>query len=108
MSASRAYDVVVWGATGFTGKLVAEYLVRNYTGRARFAIAGRNAAKLETVRAALAAKLPSASSVDIVTASITDAPSLRAMAASTKVVLTTVGPFDKVRAIAFRRAAATR
>ena len=53
----RPLDVVLWGATGFTGRLVAEYLARNHgVGAAlRWAIGGRNRAKLEGVRAHLAA-----------------------------------------------------
>jgi short subunit dehydrogenase-like uncharacterized protein len=41
------FDIVVYGATGFTGRLVVEYLAKNYLGAVRFAIAGRSAAKLE-------------------------------------------------------------
>ena len=49
--ADRAYDVVVWGATGFTGRLVAEYLQENYADSARlkWAVAGRSRDKLEAV-----------------------------------------------------------
>ena len=44
----RIYDVVVWGATGFTGRLVVDYMVRTYgvDGDVRWAVAGRNAAEL--------------------------------------------------------------
>jgi short subunit dehydrogenase-like uncharacterized protein len=55
--ADRAYDVIVWGATGFTGKLVAEYLQKHYADPARlkWAIAGRNREKLNAVIADIAA-----------------------------------------------------
>ena len=47
---NRDFDVIVYGATGFTGRLVAEYLVQAYPGRGRWAMAGRSAAKLAEVR----------------------------------------------------------
>ena len=48
----REFDLIVWGATGFTGQLVVEYLVQTYgvDGDLRWAIAGRNRSKLEAVR----------------------------------------------------------
>ena len=53
----RDYDVIVWGATGFTGSLVAEYLFAEYGvgGELRWAIAGRSQAKLDAVRESLGA-----------------------------------------------------
>ena len=54
MKDKRSYDIVIWGASGFTGKLVCQYLIKNYgvgIGSAfRWAIAGRNHKKLETIR----------------------------------------------------------
>ena len=55
MPASRSYDIVLFGATGYTGGLTAEYLARNAPPGARWALAGRNRDKLEAVRARLAA-----------------------------------------------------
>ena len=52
--ADRPYDIVVFGATGFTGGLTAEYLARHAPAGTRWALAGRNAAKLEQVRGRLA------------------------------------------------------
>ena len=54
----REFDVIVWGATGFTGRLVVEYLVETYGvgGDLRWGIAGRNPGKLETVRNACLAE----------------------------------------------------
>jgi len=90
----RSYDLVVFGATGFTGKLTAEYLARSAAGKPlRWAIAGRDLAKLEKVASELAevaGTLPA-----IVQASVGDQASLRRMAASTRVLVTTVGPFDR-------------
>lgn len=57
MDQQREFDVVLFGATGFTGKLVAEYLYKTYGvgGELRWALAGRNQAKLEAVRTDLIA-----------------------------------------------------
>ena len=87
---SKIYDVIVWGATGFTGRLVAEYLTKQYeVGKeVSWAIAGRNKAKLEKVREELNnAELP------LVIADSHDRESLEAMVKQTKVVCTTVGPY---------------
>lgn len=88
----RTYDVVVYGATGFTGKLVAAYLARQYGigDDLRWAIAGRSEAKLRSVRASLG---DGASGLDLIVADSTDSAALAAMAGQTKVVLSTVGPY---------------
>lgn len=90
--ALRDYDVVVWGATGFTGRLVAEHLSETYgaDGGLRWAIAGRNQAKLEEVKRALG---PGASQLDLLYADARDERSLAALAGQTRVVCTTVGPY---------------
>ncbi|MCL2778645.1 MAG: saccharopine dehydrogenase NADP-binding domain-containing protein [Polyangiaceae bacterium] len=92
------YDVILFGAAGYTGKLVAEYLARVARARRsklRWAIAGRNQGKLEAVRRDLAAIDGSLASLPIVIADSVDQASLDALAASTRVVATTVGPFAK-------------
>lgn len=88
----RRYDVVVFGATGFTGTLVAEYLLRQYgaSGDLRWALAGRSQAKLESVRKGLG---EAAAPIDIVIADSNDEAALASVAESTAVVLTTVGPY---------------
>jgi short subunit dehydrogenase-like uncharacterized protein len=88
----RKFDVVVYGATGFTGKLVAEYLLERYGvgGELRWAIAGRNIDKLATVRKNLGDE---AESLETIAADSDDAEALAELAASTRVVLTTVGPY---------------
>ncbi len=88
----RQFDVVVFGATGFTGKLVAKYLVERYGvgGELRWAIAGRSSGKLEAVRSELGDE---AADLDIIVADSGNQDALAAMAASTRVVLTTVGPY---------------
>ena len=90
----RDFDVVVWGATGFTGSLVAEYLLSEYGvgGSIRWAIAGRSEAKLETLRHALG---PEAVALPSIVADSFDEQKLAAMAAKTRVVITTVGPYAK-------------
>lgn len=86
----RTYDVVVYGATGFTGRLVAEYLAANYSGDVRWAMAGRSKEKLASVREAIGAP----ADTPLLIADAGDPDSLKAMAASTKAVITTVGPYQ--------------
>jgi short subunit dehydrogenase-like uncharacterized protein len=88
----RPYDVVVFGATGFTGGLTAEYLAAHADGT-RWALAGRNRAKLEQTRARLAAIDASAADLDLLEADAGDPASLRRLAESARVVITTVGPY---------------
>ena len=83
----RAHDIVVFGATGFTGALTAEYLARNAPPETRWALAGRNREKLEDVRRRLGVDVP------LLSADVNDPPSLQAIAESTRVVITTVGPY---------------
>lgn len=88
----REFDVVVWGATGFTGRLVAEYLLERYgTGGAlRWAMGGRSDSKLREVRAGLGER---ASALPLVVADADDQATLDVMAARTRVVCATVGPY---------------
>src|SRR5262245_3489444 len=89
MSDGREFEVVVYGASGFTGRLVAEYLQPAYGANVAWAMAGRDRAKLEAVRGEIGANVP------IIIASASDPASLEAMARRTKVVLTTVGPYQR-------------
>jgi len=91
--ADRRFDIVVFGATGFTGALTAEYLARNAAAGTSWALAGRNAAKLEQVRERLAAVDPACAELDLLPADTDDPASMREMAESAKVVITTVGPY---------------
>ncbi|GAA3772999.1 saccharopine dehydrogenase family protein [Micromonospora maritima] len=93
MRADRPYDLVLFGATGFTGGLTAEYLARHAPDRLRWALAGRNPAKLAAVRDRLAAIDPGLADLPLLTADVTDPASLRAVAESARVVATTVGPY---------------
>ncbi len=88
--AVRKFDIVVYGASGFVGRLVAEYLARAAPPAVRVALAGRNRARVEAVRAGL----PQAGrGWPVVAADSTDAAALSALAASTHVLATTVGPY---------------
>ncbi len=93
MRADRPYDLVLFGATGFTGGLTAEYLARHAPDRLRWALAGRNPDKLAAVRDRLAAIDPALADLPLLTADVTDPASLRAVAESARVVATTVGPY---------------
>ncbi|MVU83575.1 enoyl-ACP reductase [Nocardia sp. ET3-3] len=88
--ATREFDIVLFGATGFVGKLTAQYLLEAAPADARIALAGRSAEKLAAVRAELGA---GAAEWPLVQADSTDQASLDALAARTKVVVTTVGPY---------------
>jgi short subunit dehydrogenase-like uncharacterized protein len=86
--ADRALDVTVYGATGFTGKLVARYLLASRN--ARIGLAGRSLEKLEATRAELCQADDSWDPALIVA---DDAESLAALASGTRVVISTAGPF---------------
>ena len=89
---AREFDVIIQGATGFTGTLVAEYLLKTYgVGKdLKWALAGRSAEKLEQVRDALGAE---AKDLEIIVADSFDDEALQSLASRTRVVLTTVGPY---------------
>ena len=93
MPANRDYDIVLFGATGFTGRLTAEYLARNAPEGLRWALAGRSQAKLEAVRDRLAAIEPRCAELELLSADVGDAASVAAIAESARVVITTVGPY---------------
>ena len=85
------YDIVVFGASGYTGRLVAEYLQEEYANTAlKWAMAGRSLDKLASVRTALG--IPD--SVDLVSVDSDDAASVGQMVSDCKVVITTVGPYQ--------------
>ncbi|XVQ06472.1 saccharopine dehydrogenase family protein [Spirillospora sp. CA-255316] len=89
----REYDIVLFGATGFTGGLTAEYLAEHASAATRWALAGRNHAKLEAVRDRLAAIDPVCKDLPLLHADTDDVPSIDRIARSTRVVITTVGPY---------------
>jgi short subunit dehydrogenase-like uncharacterized protein len=89
-TAEREHDIVLFGATGFTGALTAEYLAAHADPGTRWALAGRNRSKLEAVRGRLG---EAQADVALVEADVNDPGSLRALAESTRVVISTVGPY---------------
>ncbi len=89
----RPFDVVLFGATGFAGGLTADYLAGHLPESGRVALAGRNRGKLEAVRDRLVSDNPSISDIGLLHADSTDPVSLREVARSAKVVITTVGPY---------------
>ena len=92
MKPDAEFDIIVYGATGYTGRLVAEYLGQRYGvgGQVNWAMAGRSKAKLEQVREELA--LPT--ETPLVLADAKDSKSLEAMARRAKAIITTVGPYQ--------------
>ncbi|UQR59833.1 saccharopine dehydrogenase NADP-binding domain-containing protein [Bradyrhizobium sp. C-145] len=89
---SAKFDIVVYGATGFTGQLVAEYLAAHYKDdkALKWAMAGRSLDKLKSVREAIGAP----ADTPLIVADAADPASLKAMVAQTKSVITTVGPYQ--------------
>jgi short subunit dehydrogenase-like uncharacterized protein len=89
----RPLDVALFGATGFTGGLTAEYLARHAPEGTRWALVGRSAEKLAGVRDRLAAIDPACAQLELLEADSGDPGSLRAVAERSHVVATTVGPY---------------
>lgn len=87
---AQKYDLVLYGSTGFTGRLAVRYVAKQYQDTIRWAVAGRNRAKLEALAAEEGAGYP-----DIIVADSTNEKSLQDMCAATKVVATTAGPFAR-------------
>lgn len=99
----REYDVVLFGATGFTGGLVAEYFARHYPceekaqgkNGVRWALAGRSAQKLNDVKKKLVQIDPACERVDVLEADVSKPELIDSLASKTRVVLSTVGPFAR-------------
>jgi short subunit dehydrogenase-like uncharacterized protein len=92
--AAREFDLVLYGATGFVGRRAAAYLAqKRLRRRLRWAIAGRDAGKLAALRDELAADAATVCPPGIVVAECHDVATVEAMAAATRVLLTTAGPY---------------
>ncbi|GHH35521.1 saccharopine dehydrogenase family protein [Streptomyces umbrinus] len=89
----RAYDIVLFGATGFVGVLTAEYLAAHAPKGLRWAIAARDTAKLERLRERLTSIDPACAELPLLRADVTDPASVRELAEHARVVATTVGPY---------------
>jgi short subunit dehydrogenase-like uncharacterized protein len=92
MNPNAEFDLIVYGASGYTGRLVAEHLARRYGigGEVKWAMAGRSAAKLAQVRDEIGAP----ADTPLVVADAADAASLKAMVGRAKAIITTVGPYQ--------------
>ncbi len=92
-NADREFDLVLFGATGFTGQLTAEYLARHAPAGMRWALAGRSPEKLARVRERLADLDPELKVLELLHADVTDPVTLADVAGRARVVITTVGPY---------------
>jgi short subunit dehydrogenase-like uncharacterized protein len=92
-AADRRHDIVLLGATGFVGDLTARYLARTAPRTTRWALAGRSRDKLTRVRESLADEAADLPSPDIIEVDVTDETAVRRLAADTRVLATTVGPY---------------
>jgi hypothetical protein len=90
-TATRNLDLVVFGATGFVGKLACSYLAKNYGRTIKWGLAGRRQDALEKVRGALG---PEFHDLPILIADSTDQAALNSMASRTKVVISSTGPYS--------------
>jgi len=92
MSSNREFGIIVYGATGYTGRLVCEYLNRQYgvNGDVKWAMAGRSQQKLESVRDEMG--IPA--DVPLIVADAGNSESVKAMVERSKVIITTVGPYQ--------------
>src|SRR5258705_10907769 len=88
----RDFDLIVYGATGYTGRLIAEYLAMSYRGddAPSWAIAGRSTDKLQKVRAEIGAP----NDLPLVKTDAAESASLRSMCERAAVIITTVGPYQ--------------
>jgi short subunit dehydrogenase-like uncharacterized protein len=93
---ARDFDVAVYGATGFTGRLVSRYLVRRAGAYARIALAGRSVERLERLRSQIASELPLDNQPSVVLADAADDDSLRALASRSRAVVSVVGPYARL------------
>ncbi|KAI8844432.1 Saccharopine dehydrogenase-domain-containing protein [Chytriomyces cf. hyalinus JEL632] len=98
---TRPYDIVLYGATGFTGQFVATHLLSKGPETLRIALAGRSLSKLEQARDTIASRVPRectarVAQTPLLVADSSDQESLDRMAASTRVVLSTAGPFVRL------------
>jgi short subunit dehydrogenase-like uncharacterized protein len=93
MTPDREFHIVLFGATGFVGRLTAEYIVEHAPAGLKWAIAGRNEAKLEALRERLHEQHGAPKDLPILIADSADESALSKLAARTQIVLATVGPY---------------
>lgn len=94
MATKRKYDIIVFGATGFTGELTAEYLAAQpEASRLNWALAGRSEEKLQAVRERLAAINSKCAELDLIKVDVNEQAKLQAVVAQARVIVTTIGPY---------------
>jgi len=93
MPTERSYDIALFGASGYTGRLTAQYLAANAPTGLRWALVGRSLSRLETIADELAADHPEAPAPDLLQADADDSGALNALAEAARVVASTVGPY---------------
>lgn len=94
-STDRDLDLVLFGATGFTGRLTADYLAEHAPSGLRWALAGRSEDKLQAVRSRLAKVDPALGDLELVVVDASDAVGLTEVARRTRLVITTIGPYQQ-------------
>lgn len=92
---ARQFDIVIFGATGFSGKLLSEYLVKHYSANTKLALAGRNKERLLAVRSKLSEIEPLAADLPILIGNADNLEELTAIAVQTTCIASTVGPYAK-------------
>ncbi|KAJ3046758.1 hypothetical protein HK097_000533, partial [Rhizophlyctis rosea] len=92
--AERPYDIIVWGATGYTGSLVVEYLAKNAPENVKIAIGGRNKSKLEELQTKM--KDIAGRAVHILTGDIKNQESIDNVVKQGRVLVSTAGPFSQI------------
>ncbi|KIW84676.1 hypothetical protein Z517_00064 [Fonsecaea pedrosoi CBS 271.37] len=92
-ASSRHYDIILLGATGYTGKLIAEYITTNLPTNITWAVAGRNQSKLQSLVSELKSLNSTRKSPDIITVASLTSPELTPLVKKTKVLLNAVGPY---------------
>lgn len=92
MSKGRSYDFVLLGATGYTGKLTAEYIIASLPTNIKWAVAGRSRSKLESLVDSLKSLNAQGAQPDVLEVQLTKAE-LDALAKKTKIILNTIGPY---------------
>jgi short subunit dehydrogenase-like uncharacterized protein len=93
MAGKRQYDIILLGATGYTGKLTAEYITSNLPTSIKWAVAGRNQSKLQSLVNELKTLNSTRATPDIITVASLTTPELTALAQKTRVILNTIGPY---------------
>ncbi|KAF1990987.1 hypothetical protein K402DRAFT_389188 [Aulographum hederae CBS 113979] len=104
MSSERQYELVLFGASGYTGKLTAEHIVKYLPTDLKWALAGRSEQKLSALRDALKAINPDRKEPGIEVAELSK-PDLDALAKKTKLIITTVGPYHMYGTVCFEACA---